>query len=67
MRTTIELTPEQTEQLCQLVGLIWDGDLLSKQARNQLVAKGLAVCSCGWNVVTPKGVRLLAKKGLLKP
>jgi hypothetical protein len=61
------LTGHEMEQLRQLVGLVWDGDLVSKTCRDRLVKLGLATYSCGWNVLTPKGIRLLVCAGELRP
>jgi hypothetical protein len=64
---------EQLQALCMLT---WDGNLLSKQYRDDLVEAGLAQrFEGGFNLITPKGVqylydlRLLPKRlsGAVKP
>ncbi len=55
------------EQLQQLTTATWDGDLISKQDRTRLVKRGYAKEVEGWNLLTPKGLRVLLDMGLLKP
>ena len=56
------------EQLKQLFnGVRWDGDLLSKHHRNELVKNGLAAKANGWNLITEKGVTYLEELGLIQP
>lgn len=55
------------EQLMQLFGgAKWDGDLICKDHRKQLVKSGLAVqAEGGFNLITPKGVKYLSELGLI--
>ena len=56
------------EQLIQLSkGVVWDGDLLSKYLRDELVGLGLAERINGWNLITAKGVQFLINSGILHP
>lgn len=61
--------PGYIEQLKQLFeGVRWDGDLLSKHHRNELVKNGLATKAAnGWNLITKKGVTYLEELGLIYP
>ena len=56
------------EQLKQLFnGVTWDGDLISKYYRTELVKKGLAdQVPGGWNLITAKGVTYLVDLGIAK-
>ena len=56
----------ELEQLEQLKTVTWDGNLISKTARDALVKKGLAVRENGWQVITPLGIQKLLELGLLK-
>lgn len=54
------------EQLIDIFrGSVWDGNLISKRDRDELVKAGLVVKSHGWNIITPKGVTYLNELGLL--
>jgi hypothetical protein len=56
------------DQLMQLMFLTWDGDLISKSDRDQLVKKGLAVrFGNGWNIITETGVAFLERKDYIHP
>lgn len=55
----------RTEQLLQLTQITWDGDLISKQDRDWLVAQGLAVRNNGFNIITPEGINFLLELKLL--
>lgn len=55
------------EQLQQLVTVIWDGNLISKEARDELVREGFCQRDNGWNLLTLKGFRELLKTGYLRP
>lgn len=55
------------EQLQNLTMLTWDGDLISKDHRKTLVRRGYAAQCQGWNIITPKGIKLLDGMGKLKP
>ena len=55
------------EQLKQLAKITWDGNLISKQYRDELVEVGLAEKRNGWNFLTAKGVQYLIDLGELKP
>lgn len=55
------------EQLKQLATCTFDGDLIGKSERDELVKSGLAQRGYGWNWLTEKGVEYLHNLGLLKP
>lgn len=55
------------EQLVQLKAVTWDGHLISKDARDELLRAGLAARAFGWNWITDRGVEYLVNLGLLKP
>lgn len=56
------------EQLTELSkGVVWDGNLISKYARDDLVNSGLAERVNGWNLITAKGVQYLIDLGFLRP
>lgn len=56
------------EQLIQLTQVTWDGDLISKQARTNLVTLGFSVRGGnGFNVITPSGLDFLAREGVISP
>lgn len=53
-------------QLQQLTCLTWDGDLIDKATRSQLVKSGLCErFGQGWNIITPKGVQYLLDLGFI--
>jgi hypothetical protein len=54
------------EQLKQLTSCTWDGNLISKSDRDELVKAGLAQRAHGWNWITEKGVEYLVNLKLLK-
>ncbi len=58
--TTIAMPSGVHETLWHLFknGPIWDGDLISKEARSWLVAEGLADRSEGFNFLTAAGVSM---------
>lgn len=47
-------------------GPLWDGDLPSKAARDELERRGLVGRWEGWNFLAPSGVRLASSLGLLR-
>lgn len=50
------------EQLMQLLQIVWDGDLMSKEDRNRLVKDGLAVrTNNGFNIITKEGIEMLVE------
>jgi hypothetical protein len=52
------------EQLAQIFnGAVWDGDLISKDDRDQLVKDGLVTRSCGYNIITQDGVQAFIVSG----
>lgn len=56
------------EQLMQIFnGAIWDGDLISKDSRTQLVKAGLVEQTGGYNIITSKGVGYVIDLGLIRP
>jgi len=60
------LSSVQLEALKQLKCATWDGDLVSKSARSDLLRKGLAVKFNGWQVASLEGLAILETLGLLK-
>ena len=61
-RKSVKLNYGDLEQLCSLIthGSVWDGDLISKDARNTLVAGGLANrLQGGHNEASPEGRALI--------
>ena len=60
------LTASQLEALWQLRMTIWDGYVISKTARNQLIALGLAARLNGWQFITREGMAVLDVYGLLE-
>lgn len=55
------------EQLWQLRVVTWDGDVISKSYRDELVKVELVQRCEGWNWLTKKGVEYLINLGLLRP
>lgn len=53
-------------QLQQLTHLTWDGDLMSKADRNQLVTSGLVQRINGWNIITLEGIKHLEELKILE-
>lgn len=55
-------------QLCQLTHLTWDGDLISKTDRDNLVHSGYAQrFNGGWNLITENGINYLQSGGFINP
>ena len=53
-------------QLQQLTCLTWDGDLIGKSYRDDLVKKELAIrVKGGWNIVSEKGIEYLETLGFI--
>ena len=59
-------TPVPTEQLLQLLRIVWDGDLISKSDRDILVKMGFVERSCGFQIITGAGIRYLNDNGLIR-
>lgn len=55
------------EQLKQLLAATWDGNLICKDYRDNLVKNGLAQRAYGYNWITEKGIKYLVNLHLLKP
>lgn len=56
------------EQLIQLLRIVWDGDIISKSDRDELVIRGLAQrINGGFNLITEKGVEYLSDLGIIHP
>ena len=51
--------------LTQLCTATWDGNVISKETRDALIADGLAVRVNGWTVVTERGLRVAIDAGAL--
>lgn len=58
--------PTVTEQLKQLLTVTWDGNLISKDARNILHKKYLINRCNGYNFINEDGIKLLIELGELK-
>ena len=56
------------EQLMNIFnGAVWDGNLISKVDRDELVKASLVQKVRGiWNIITPKGVEYLLDLGLVR-
>ena len=65
-REVSRLTATQLEALWQLRLTVWDGFLISKTARDQLVDKGLVARCNGWQFITRDGMCVLDTYGLLE-
>ena len=59
------VTPIQLETLVQLTHAVWDGYVISKQARDDLVELELATRWNGWQIITQKGLCVLETLGML--
>ena len=46
-------------------GRVWDGDVISKKTKYELIKQGLAECKNGYTSLTPKGLSLLKCEDLL--
>ena len=53
------ISQETIEQLKQLLTATWDGNLIGKPNRDELVRMGLAARAHGYNFITADGIRLL--------
>lgn len=60
------LSGAEKDVLMQLREVTWDGNLVSKVGRSELVRKGLATQYEGYQVVSPKGLILLESLGKLE-
>ncbi len=60
------LTGTELEALRQLRTATWDGNLISKTARSELVHRGFAVKWNGWQVISAEGLAILETLGELK-
>lgn len=54
------------EQLIMLRTATWDGDLISKSYRKELVKLGFVEQAYGWNFITSEGIKYLLDNKLLK-
>lgn len=63
----IKMENAMLEQLKQLRTATWDGNLISKQHRDELIKAELAEKKDGWNFLTAKGIKYLIDLGQLKP
>lgn len=55
------------EQLIQLVTATWDGDLICKSHRDELVKCGYVDRVNGYNVINSNGIIVLVNLGVLRP
>lgn len=53
------------EQLIQLQNLTWDGNLISKGDRDNLLKNELIIKQDGFNVISKNGIILLKSLGIL--
>ena len=60
------LNAGQLEALQQLRSTVWDGNLIGKSYRDQLVTLGLACRWNGWQVITQLGMILLETLGYMQ-
>lgn len=60
------LSGAELEVLRQLRMTVWDGNVVSKSARDSLVSKGLAVRCNGWQVITREGMAILDTLGEMR-
>jgi hypothetical protein len=60
---------DRTETLKHLAksGPVWDGNLISKTDRDELVKAGWVDRFGGWNFLTNRGVEAAVALGILKP
>jgi len=60
---------DRTETLKHLAtkGLVWDGDLISKSDRDELVKAGYVDRHEGWQFLTRSGVEVAVALGLVRP
>lgn len=54
------------EQLKQLTKATWDGDLICKRYRDELIECGYAFECRGFNMIAYKGIEVLVNLGILK-
>ena len=54
------------EQLLLLTTITWDGELINKNARDELIKFGYASKQNGYNFITSKGVLILDELGFLE-
>lgn len=63
-----ELSTQSTiAQLQQLTHLTFDGDLIGKSLRDELVKSGLAYRFQGYNLITKEGIEYLTKLKFIHP
>ena len=60
-----EPKPVPMDQLIQLVRIVADGDLISKDDRDDLVRRGFCQRAEGFNIITHKGISHLYSAGRL--
>jgi hypothetical protein len=60
------LSEIEIQQLRQLIQITWDGNLMSKDARNKLVERMYVQRLGGWNWLTKIGVKVLIDSGFLR-
>lgn len=60
-------TQPMIAQLQQLTCLTWDGDLIGKSFRDDLVKSGYVERFNGWNLITKEGIRLLENLKFIAP
>jgi len=63
----LNLSSMQMDALKQLTSVVWDGYLISKSARYDLMDKGLVVKVQGFQVISQQGLAVLEHLELLRP
>lgn len=66
-RPNLQMGHSFRDQIMQLLRITWDGDLVSKSDRDELVRRGLAVkTNGGYNILTKEGIEYLHNNNYLK-
>lgn len=60
-----QLSPLQFEVLRQMTHAVWDGYVISKSARDELVDMGLVTRYNGWQIASREGLAVLDTLGAL--
>jgi hypothetical protein len=67
VRPDLQMGTGFRDQIIQLLRITWDGDLVSKSGRDELVKKGLAVrTNGGYNILTKEGIEYLHNNNYLQ-
>lgn len=58
---------DDIDQFRQIVkGPVWDGNLIGKSNRDELVKNGLVARTMGWNFLTKEGMEVAVKLKIVK-